>query len=48
MFFCRAREYSLMSHPIVSIVTATYNRFAYMPEMRQAVEKWEAHLATLL
>lgn len=33
---------------VISGVTATYNRFAYMPEMRAAVEKWEAHLASLV
>ena len=33
---------------VISGVSATYNRFAYMPEMRAAAEKWEAHLAVLL
>jgi len=33
---------------VISGVTATYNRFAYMPEMREAVEKWENHLTSLL
>jgi integrase len=33
---------------VISGVSATYNRFAYMPEMREAVGKWEAHLAALL
>lgn len=33
---------------VISGVTATYNRFAYMPEMRAAVERWENHLAGLL
>lgn len=32
---------------VISGVSATYNRFAYMPEMREAVEKWEACLSRL-
>jgi integrase len=32
---------------VISGVTATYNRFAYMPEMRAAIEKWEEHLSRL-
>lgn len=32
---------------VISGVSATYNRFAYMPDMRAAVEKWESYLHTL-
>src|SRR5262249_16191136 len=33
---------------IVSAVADVYNRAAYMPEMREAIEKWETFLAALL
>jgi hypothetical protein len=33
---------------IVSAVAEIYNRATYMPEMREAIEKWEAVLASLL
>lgn len=33
---------------IVSAVAEVYNRATYMPEMRNAVAKWEAHLNSLL
>ena len=33
---------------VISGVSATYNRFAYLPEMREAARKWEEHLASLL
>lgn len=33
---------------VISGVSATYNRFAYLPEMREAAGKWEEHLASLL
>ena len=33
---------------VISGVSATYNRFAYMPEMREAALKWERHLASFL
>jgi len=29
-------------------VAGVYNRFGYLPEMREALEKWEAHLKSLL
>jgi integrase len=32
----------------ISGVAAIYNRHAYLDEMRQAIEKWEDRLATLL
>jgi hypothetical protein len=32
---------------VISGVSATYNRVAYMPEMRQAVEKWDTTLPHL-
>lgn len=31
-----------------SQIAQVYNRYSYMPEMREAVEKWEGHLAGLL
>lgn len=31
----------------ISGVAATYNRYSFMPEMRQAVDRWEAHLNSL-
>jgi integrase len=33
---------------IVSAVAEVYNRAAYLPEMAEAIERWEQHLATLL
>jgi hypothetical protein len=33
---------------IVSAVAEVYNRAAYMAEMREAIEKWEAFLLSLL
>ena len=33
---------------VISGVAATYNRFQYAKDCRLAVEKWEAHLASLL
>jgi integrase len=33
---------------IVSAVADVYNRAAYLPEMREAIEKWETFLASLL
>jgi integrase len=32
----------------ISEIAAIYNRHAYMPEMREAIEKWEAYLVALL
>ena len=32
----------------ISAVAAVYNRHLYLDEMREAVEKWEARLASLL
>jgi integrase len=32
----------------ISGVAAIYNRFSYAKEMREAIETWEAHLASLL
>lgn len=29
-------------------IQAVYDRYSYMPEMREAVEQWERHLSTLL
>jgi integrase len=36
------------TNAIVSAVAQVYNRNIYMPEMREAMELWELHLATLL
>jgi integrase len=33
---------------VVSAVAEVYNRYAYLPEMRDAIAKWEAHLRALL
>jgi hypothetical protein len=33
---------------IVSAVADVYNRAAYLPEMREAIEKWEEFLSALL
>jgi hypothetical protein len=33
---------------IVSAVAEIYNRAAYMPEMREAMGKWEARLIAIL
>jgi hypothetical protein len=32
----------------ISGAATIYNRQQYLPEMREAAEKWEAHLASLL
>jgi integrase len=32
----------------ISAVAEVYNRWAYLPEMRDAIEKWEHHLRSLL
>lgn len=32
----------------ISGIAAIYNRYSFMAEMRQAVEKWEAHLTSLM
>ena len=33
---------------VISAVAEVYNRWAYLPEMREAVEKWEGYLISLL
>jgi hypothetical protein len=33
---------------MVSAVAEVYNRHRYLPEMREAVDKWEKHLTSLL
>ena len=33
---------------VVSAVAEIYNQATYLPEMREAVEKWEANLVALL
>lgn len=33
---------------VISAVAEVYNRWAYLPEMREAIEKWEGYLASLL
>jgi phage-related protein len=33
---------------ILSAVAEVYNRYQYLPEMREAVERWQAHLTRLL
>jgi integrase len=33
---------------VISAVAEVYNRWAYLPEMREAVEKWQEYLSTLL
>lgn len=32
----------------ISAMAAVYNRHLYLDEMREAVEKWEAHLTSML
>ena len=32
----------------ISAVAAIYNRHLYLDEMREAIQKWETHLASLL
>jgi integrase len=33
---------------VLTAVAEVYNTYAYLPEMRDAVQRWEAHLASLL
>ena len=33
---------------VVSAIAEVYNRHAYLPEMREAIEKWEVYLTSLL
>jgi integrase len=33
---------------MVSAVAEVYNRHHYMPEMREAVQTWETHLASII
>jgi hypothetical protein len=33
---------------VLTAVAEVYNVYAYMPEMRDAIARWEAHLASLL
>jgi integrase len=39
---------SLQTHGALSAVAEVYNRYQYMPEMREAVTKWENYIASLL
>jgi integrase len=36
------------TNSVVSAVAEVYNRWAYLPEMREAIEKWETHLEGII